>query len=229
MRIYQYSEGLVKKHSINCPYFLDGFDVARVINRKTDTLDSFISIQNSKKGISKNVSNNRRANDAKLIVVEGGIRVVSFEMAALYWLQFAAIGNSAALQICRNIIEKPLEKIAQEVYWKKSILDKQLQIQEAVAIAKQQESVINKSILIDKKGEPVYTLNGTIEKARIIMQLDSTTDALRIVESGVTTQPINNQVVRLMAPTIGKDAHDAIIDIANRYRLNQSRQILNTI
>lgn len=226
IRIYKYDEELLRKRAVSCPYFLDRFEVARIINRKTETLDSFISARNSKKSIARYSYKKQR--DSKSNDLVGALTTVTnvvpvtFEEAALYWFQFAIIGNSLALQISRYIIEKPLEKIAAEVYWKKAITDKQLQIQEAVKIVKQEETIINKSFLANKKGEAIYTLNGTIEKARTIMQLDSTTDALRIIESGVAIQHTKNQVVRLMAPVISKEIHDEIIDVANRYRFIDS-------
>lgn len=238
IRIYKYDAELTKKQSMSCPYFLDGFEVTKIIGRQIETLNAFISTENSRKSITRNASSKQRGGKSVNIATipksiqvanSDGLRPVSFEVAALYWLQFATIGNSLALQVCRSIIETPLEKVATEIYWKKEILDKQLQIQEAVKIAKQEESIINKSFLVNKKGEAVYTLDAAIEKARIIMRLDSTIDTLRIVKSGVFIRHADNQVVRLMAPTVSKDVHDAIIDVANRYRQINSLPTINVV
>lgn len=227
IRIYKYDEKLVKSNGINYPYFLDGFDVTKIIGKQIETLIAFVSSENDRRGVRTNNLDKQRGDKIVNIAIKtksieipwhDGLKAVSFEIAALYWLQYAVLGNSLALQISRGIIDKPLEKVASEVYWKKAILDKQLQIQSCIKIAQQEEYVINKSLLINKKGESVYTLDAAIEKARIIMQLESTTDALRIIESGICIQCTENQIVRLITPTISKNIYDAIMDMANRYR-----------
>lgn len=235
IRFYRYSEEVIQRRLLICPYFLDRLEVARIINKKIDTLESFINSRSSRKSVVRNSPNNRRTEKLNSPVgipsAVVDLNPTSFEEAALYWFEFAIIGNSQALQISKSIIEKPLDKIAAEIYWKKAINDKQLQIKEAVKIAKQEETIINKSFLIDRNKETVYTLNGAIEKARIIMQLDSTADAMRIIESGVNIQHKKNQVVRLMVPVINKRVHDEIIDVANRYRFidSNSGQMANNI
>lgn len=250
IRIYKYDDELVKKHSLSCPYFLDGFEVTKMIGKQIETLNAFISAENDRKSIRRNILNKqRKGKTVNITTMSRSIEIsnsdglkqssprgystvaafapVSFEVAALYWLQYAIMGSSLALQISRSIIDKSLEKVASEIYWKKTILDKQLQIQEAVKIAKQEECIINAHKMINKKGETVYTLDAAIEKARIIMRLESTTDTKRIIESGTSIQHTNNQVVRLMTPTISKDVHDAIMDVANRYRQVSSQKAFN--
>lgn len=227
IRIYKCDEVSVKKHSIQCPYFLDGFEVTRLIGKKIDTLIAFISAEHERKSVKRNVAN--KVPRSKIIAItpmsnamdtsnNDGLKPVSFEIAALYWLQYAIMGNGIALKISRYIIEKPLEKVASEIFWKKTIFEKQLQIEETVKIAREEESALNASKLVNKNGETIYTLNGSIEKARIIMRLESTSNTRSIIESGVNIQSMPNQVARVMLPTISKETHDAIMDIANRYR-----------
>lgn len=230
IRFYKHDDEILKNNPNKFPYFFDRYEVARFINRKTETLDSFIDIRNSKRGIVKCNEEYRKTSNNNFVgnsVSKESVKfkTVSFEEAALYWLEFAIMGNSLALQVSKNIIEKPLEKIASEVFWKKAITDKQLQIQEAVKIAKQEETIINRSILVNKKGEKVYTLDGTIEKARTIMKVDSNNDALTIIESGVRIMYVENPVVRINCKTITKKTHDEIIEIANRYRFIDSREV----
>lgn len=233
VRIYRYEEEIIKKTSMKCPYFLDRFEVARLINRKTETIDSFINARNSKSRIVRYKGEYQKKNKSNEFVgtltTSTSIKAVSFEEAALYWLEFAILGNSLAMQVSKSIIEKPLEKIAAEIYWKKAIADKQLQIQEAVKIAKQEETIINKSILLNKQGNKIYTLSGTIEKAMTIMRVSSTTDALNIIESGTKIKYTENPVVRLGSKVITKEIHDEIINVANRYRFIDSEQMVNAV
>lgn len=226
IRIYKCDDQLIKKHSIICPYFLDEFEVAQIIGKKVETLKAFTVAENEKRSVKRNaLYKPLNVKVQKVIPIPNGdgLNPISFEIAALYWLQYAVMGNSLALQISRSIIDKSLEKIASEIFWKKTIIEKQLQIQEAVKIAKQEETIINNSKLSDKNSNRVYTLDGSIEKARIIMGIQSTVDTTRIIESGVTIKYVANQVVRITTPTIDKEMHDAIMDIASRYRQKKAQ------
>lgn len=233
IRFYRYDEETIKKTSIKCPYFLNRFEVARLINRKTETIDSFINARNNKSRITRYDREYRqrsKSNDfVGALTTSASIKATSFEEAALYWFEFAILGNSLAMQISTSIIEKPLEKIAAEIYWKKAIADKQLHIQEAVKIAKQEETIVSKSILVNKQGDKLYTLSGTIEKAMTIMRVGSTADALNIIESGTKIKYTKNPVVRLGSKVITKEIHDEIIDVANRYRFIDSKEIANAV
>lgn len=155
---------------------------------------------------------------------------VSFKAAGLYWLQYAVMGNSVALNISRSITERPLTEMASEIYWKNDILDKQLQVQEAVKIAQQEENIINVCKLLNKNGQAVYTLNGTVEKARVIMGLESTADTLSILNATTPISFKEKQVVLLTTPTISKETHDAIIDTAKTHRrYNNQAQTIDSV
>ncbi len=111
INIYRHRKG-TRWYQTKNSLFLDANQVSEVIGKNFNTILSFIRAE-EKRGESVSYHDIESLTEKNEL---SEIKPISIETAVLYWLQWAVLGNSTAIKLCRGIINNPLYKTAEKLF-----------------------------------------------------------------------------------------------------------------
>jgi hypothetical protein len=115
LNVYQYPEDYQRKHLINCSYCMSQSQVARVLSKPESSIRDFLNPRRGKTLLG-NVSEPPNLPE---LSVEGSnkvIKPISLKATGLYWLQWAILGDAAAMRLVSALMERSLQDRAEEAF-----------------------------------------------------------------------------------------------------------------